>query len=104
MSDSNLESEFKEELRQAVQEATKKIDEALERANAALSEAEQISEQYGIPFRSSISPIRQSYLPMSYHDKWGRRVSNIDVDISDVLWDEGIHIPHYEGWQHSAVC
>ncbi len=78
------------------------IHAAMDKALAAVQEAEALSEKYGIPFRGSVSPLRQDYIPSSL------RVLFPEID-GDKLYDIGVdanisHEYHDEGWAHSAVC
>jgi hypothetical protein len=92
-------SQLEEEFKAALKIAKDKINAKLAEAMDALVEAENISEEYGIPFHSNISPLSQTYTPASYKKKFG------DIpDIVDELsnWDNAPG--EYEGWEHSAVC
>ncbi len=118
---SNLESDFETEVRKTIKEATAKIDACLNRAYEALEEAEAISEEFGVPFYSSISPLGQDYRPASFLEKWkvdeddcyhysngfyakNKKKNDSEKNIWDILNEEKIDFPEYEGWQHSAVC
>lgn len=90
-------SEMERAFRLAVSDAHKRIDEKMSVAWAALNEAVKISEETGIPFSAGVSPLSQSYIPESLHEKF----PDVDRDFySDITgaWGE------YDGWQHSAVC
>ncbi len=105
----NLESDFKEELKKAIKEATAKINIKLVEANKLLMEAETISEEYGIPFHSSISPISQDYKPYSFNNKWEdyrwrNYAKNPKLNIYDLLLEENIELPDSEGWEYSRIC
>jgi hypothetical protein len=90
--DSKMERAF----RLAVDEAQNRIDEKMATARAALREAVQISEETGIPFRASVSPLSQSYVPNSLSEKF----PGVDREFySEIAGASG-----EEGWQHSAVC
>jgi len=91
--DSKIERTF----RLAVSDAHKRIDEKLAVARAALREAEKISEETGIPFSASISPLSQSYIPQSLEQKFPDLDPEFVSDLTQA-WGE------YGGWQHSAVC
>jgi hypothetical protein len=91
--DSSLEREF----RLAETEASRKIDEYLDQARSAINSAVEISEQYGIPFSSSISEIGQRFTPQSFSAKF----EDLDQDFLDSF---DIYVPGYSGWEHSAVC
>lgn len=88
---SDLEKKFEEV--QAL--ALKEIREQLNIASEALSKAEQISEEHGIPFYSHVSPLSQGFKPNSFYEKWGE-LENVDDYLE--------FSPECEGWQHSAVC
>ncbi len=81
-------------------------------AEKALKEVCKISEKYGIPFLSNISPISQEYKPASFNKKWGKLFNDMEerdeengIDHWDHLKDlvDG-GIPEFTGWQHSSVC
>ncbi len=72
------------------------IKKHLEDASNALSEAEKLSEQYGVPFHSYISFLGQEYTPMSMEKIWGK-------DYQETL-KEVDSFQDYSGWEHSAVC
>ncbi len=75
------------------------IQEKLNLAAANLEEAVKLSKKHGVPFSSHISFIRNTYLPSSFKEKFGKLdddyISNMDIYIDD--YNSG-------GWQHSAVC
>lgn len=76
----------------------KQIEEKVNAASAALAEAETLSERYGIPFDSSVSPLSQTYIPGTF----GEKFPELDRDfVGDVT---GSYLHEYEGWEHSAVC
>jgi len=90
-------SEFELAFRLASSVAQKRIDEKLAMAHAALREAVKISNETGIPFNASISPLSQSYIPVSLAEKF----SDLDRDFINEITDS---YGEYDGWQHSAVC
>ena len=90
---SDLEKKFKT----AQNKANKEIDKQMTIALEAVQKACEISEQYGVPFYASVSPLGQSYKPDSFFEKWG------ELDNVEELLDEG-YVSEYEGWEHSAVC
>lgn len=90
-------SEVERAFRLAVDDAHRRIDEKMAIARAALNEAVKISEETGIPFSASVSPLSQSYIPDSLSEKF----PDVDRDFySEMTGASG----EYEGWQHSAVC
>ncbi|HVI42688.1 MAG TPA: hypothetical protein VM577_18745 [Anaerovoracaceae bacterium] len=91
-----LEAKFKK----AYDKAVAKIEEQIEIASEAISKAEEISEKYGIPFHSSITPLSQSYRPASFSEKW----AGLEDSLDDLTDGELYGVPDYEGWEHSAVC
>jgi hypothetical protein len=78
-------------------EAQARINQKLKEAMDALTEAENISEETGIPFSSGISPLGQSYVPSTLDQKH----PDIDREFINSVTDS---YGEYEGWQHSAVC
>ena len=105
-------SELELKFKAALDEGGKKIEEQLSIAMKAISKAEKISEEYGIPFDAGCSPLGQQYFPTSYDKKWGKfdtenDSSNEDEDEeTDLLSKFGIYKSEYcgAGWEHSALC
>lgn len=92
------ESMLEQRFKSAAEVAQKRIKEKLVEASKALSEAEDISNQLGIPFYSHISPLSQGFQPRSFSDKW----KGVDENL---LWEVcNTGLLEYDGWQHSAVC
>lgn len=91
---------LEEKFQKAYEKASSKINKQLEIAREAISKAEEISEEYGIPFCSDITPLSMSYRPESYSEKWG----DLDGDLNELTGGEIYSLPEYEGWEHSAVC
>jgi phytoene dehydrogenase-like protein len=91
-------TEMERSFRLIAEEAQEKIDEKLSEASRLLDEAESISEQYGVPFSSGISPLSQSYFPNSFKKKFP------DLDMSTAGEIADAHGEYDCGWQHSAVC
>lgn len=83
------------EFRNAISEGSKKIEEKLAEAAAALSEAEALADKYEIPFESNVSPLWQKY-----------QISNSKfAELPDfILGDYDIEFGGYDGWEHSMVC
>ena len=92
-------TEFEREFRLAQRAAQKLIDEKLKIAMDALSEAETISTETGVPFMSNISPVSQSFTPSTVKNKFPNIEQYAVQEISGTNNDYG-----YDGWQHSAVC
>lgn len=91
-------TEYEREFRLARAAAEKRINEKLKVAMDALNEAEEISNETGIPFSSSISPLSQGYTPPGVEDKFPNVSREFINDLSDVSNE------YDSGWQHSAVC
>lgn len=90
-------SEIEREFRLAAPDVLEKINEYLQKADAALDKAVALSEKHGIPFSSGISPLSQSYLPGSFAEKFPGVSRDIMSSVADASNE-------YEGWEHSAVC
>lgn len=91
--------EYQRAFRVATLKAHELIGEKLQEAMSLLSDAEKISEEHGVPFRSNISFLSQSYTPQSMKAKH----ANVDTDFMRDL--TGAYNEYgYEGWEHSAVC
>ena len=90
-------SELEREFRNKVPLIMPLIDAKLAEASKALSEAELIAEEHGIPFSSSVSFLGQGYRPESFDAKYGE----VSRDIVTALTDAH---NEYAGWEHSAVC
>jgi len=93
-------SELEKEFLAAKEQAEKEINEKLEVASKALTEAEQISEKYGVPFYSNVSFLSQTYTPNSFSEKFGELDKDWLWEIADSYYPDD----DYPGWQHSAVC
>ena len=90
-------SEIERAFRVAMIDAQNRIDEKLSEARRALQEAVKISNETGIPFRASVSPLSQCYIPESLSEKFP------DLDKS-AAYEMAEAYGEYDGWQHSAVC
>lgn len=93
-------NEMERNFRKAAVEASSKIAKLLAKASKALDEAEEIAEKYGVPFRSGISPLGQSYYPTTTDSLY----PDLDREFIDSI--SGAYHSEYgeQGWQHSAVC
>lgn len=87
---------FRKKFRRSFKKANKEIKQHLEKASAELQKAMKISEQYGIPFYSNISFLRQNFKPKTFGEKWNK--------LDDEFLEQVIELPEYEGWQYSRVC
>ncbi len=94
--DSPLEREF----RLKAPEVLKLIDEKLAIAGKAISEAEAIAEEHGIPFSAGVSPLGQNYLATTFPSKWDGVSKEVVESVTETYAEHG----EYYGWQHSAVC
>jgi hypothetical protein len=93
-------AELEAEFRSVVDSHMKDIKEQLDIARAAIRKACEISEEHGIPFSASVSPLSQSYHPVSFqkfHKLDQETVSNITGAWTQ-YYNDGA------GWEHSAVC
>lgn len=102
-------SELEQKFKAALDEGGKKIQEQLSIAMKAISKAEKISEEYGIPFDAGCSPLSQQYFPYSYDKKWGILHASEEISSDDeteiILSKFGLYRSDYgDGWEHSAVC
>jgi len=90
-----LEKEFSELAKAAHAEIKEKLDEALK----SLKEAEEISNKYGIPFESYISPHNNVFVPSSFKDKLNEYL-NVER-VNNLL---GLYLDEYfyYGWAHSS--
>lgn len=91
--DSPLDKEFRTVANKALEE----INERLDAASRALSEAVALSEKYGVAFHSEISFLSQGYLPVSHKKKF----DGVSREVMDSITGCS---NEYEGWKHSAVC
>lgn len=99
MSEDN--TKLEEEFKAVVAEITPQINEQLDIARKAIQTAEKLAEQYGVPFSSDVSPLGQSYTPMSFTTKFGELDRDMVYDLVEVLPGGEYDV---EGWEHSAVC
>lgn len=92
-------SEMERDFRKAAHYADELIHAQLNIAAEAVREATRIAERYGVPFRTHVSPISNSYTPRSLQAKFEGLDKNFVQDITDTYND-------YDstGWRHSAVC
>lgn len=93
------EDELEAEFKKVVEAHQSKIDEQLAIAAKAIAKAEKISEKYGIPFYSGVSPLSQPYYPSSFSTKFGGLDSGFVSDITGTYNEYDS-----EGWRHSSVC
>lgn len=102
------------------------IQEKLDLSRKYLSEAEEISEKYGIPFYSEISPLSQAYIPESFEDVFNALCDKIKIESNnealinnshsffenkavDLLCEEAdiyFNNGYFSGagWERSAIC
>lgn len=95
--DLKLEQEFTD----VVNKHRSEIEDQLKIASKAIAKAEKLSEKYGIPFYSNVSPLGQNYTPASFDEKFGELDHDMVYEIADI-YPGGEY--HTEGWEHSAVC
>jgi hypothetical protein len=93
-------SELEREFRDSAAAVLDKINDKLDEARTALSEAIKLSENHGVPFSAGISPLAQSYFPASFSEKF----PGVDTEIVSNITGAYSEYPEYGGWQHSAVC
>ena len=74
-------------------------------AHKALGEAVAIAEKHGVPFRASISPLSNSYVPRSFKKSKFRQLETDEIEeISGAYGEYMRELFDYGGWLHSAVC
>lgn len=84
----------------------KQIKAKIEVARQALREAQELAEQHGVPFRSGISPLSNSFVPASFGKSKFRNLDREMIGEIAGVWGEFID-ELYDGcggWLHSAVC
>jgi len=91
-------SELEREFQKVVEKASAKIEEQIKIARQAIDKAVKISEKYGVPFYSGITPLGMSYTPSSFFEKFDELSSEF---VEDKLW---FSVSEYEGWEHSSIC
>lgn len=94
-------NDLEKEFRETVVEISNQIRAKVREASKALDEAVALSEEHGVPFYSTVSPLSQTYSPTSVVDKWPGLDSETIEDISGGWTRE---YGFGAGWQHSAVC
>lgn len=94
---SELEAEFK-----ALCDAhMSEINEQIDVARVAIRKAVELSEKYGIPFSSDITPLGMSYCPDSYYGKFDELDKGFVSEVAGAsLWN----MYGGSGWEHSDVC
>lgn len=100
MGDEKEYSELEKQFIEAQKEAVEKINEQLNVASRALAKAEKISEKYGIPFSSGVSPVGNTYTPEAFEKKFG----DLDRDFIGEITDWSSCPGEYSGWEYSAAC
>jgi hypothetical protein len=90
--------ELEQEFRDVCDKVYPKISAQIEIARKAITKAEKLSEKYGVPFDSDITPLSMSYKPTSFDEKFGELDGDKVYDIS------GVCNMDYDGWEHSGVC
>lgn len=100
MDENNELSELEKEFKEACDTAQAEIEVHIDTARAAIRLAVAVAEKYGVPFRAGISPLRNTYHPKTFQEKFGKLDHRVTNDISET-WQE---YPGEYGWQHSAVC
>jgi hypothetical protein len=91
-------TEMEREFRRAYFSTIDLIEEKLEAASTLISEAVKIAEKAGVPFRSYVSPLSNSYCPRSRVEKFPDLDNEFVNQVTDTYDNE------YGGWRHSAVC
>jgi hypothetical protein len=102
----------KEDLEKQFLEAVELFDNEasgyFEIAEDAIQKIIEASEKHGIPFESRISPLRNSFIPRSFEQKWLNEIEKTTKnDLKNSLYDLlDLYIDKYhdEGWRYSAVC
>jgi hypothetical protein len=95
------EDELESEFQKLCDEHMEEIDAQLQIASDAIAKAEELSEKYGLPFSSSVTPLSQSYTPTSYYEKFRGLSTGFVSDLTGA-YPGGEY--DNEGWEHSAVC
>jgi hypothetical protein len=99
-----IEQEFKE----LVDAHIKEINEQIDIAREAIGKAEKLSDKYGLPFSSDITPLGMGYTPQSFYDKYGQDEDGDNLLDKSWVCDLTGAYPGgeygYSGWEHSAVC
>jgi hypothetical protein len=102
-----FEAPLAKEFAQLCQDVGKEIGVKVAEAHKALQEAQEIADKHGVPFRSGISPLNNSYVPGSFgKSKFAQLDHEVVCEIADV-WGDYIGDllgSYYGGWVHSAVC
>jgi hypothetical protein len=96
MSNDQLEKEFST----LVEYIGKEINDKVKQANLLLQEACELSDRYGVPFRSPISQLEQSYVPESFRN----RFKTLDKEeVSELVGMYQDDLDYARGWRHSQV-
>lgn len=91
-------TDLEQEFLDAEKEARPLIQEKLKAARKLIFEAEEISNRYGVPFRSEVSPLLNTYFPAN--SKFACEEME-DFVCWEIGWPEW---GGWGGWEHSAVC
>jgi hypothetical protein len=100
-----VESDLAKEFKALCADVHAQIDAKLDEARKALREAQAIADKHGVPFRSGISPLSNSYVPANFStSKFSKLDSDEICDISGVYGEYIRDMLDCGGWLHSAVC
>jgi len=93
-------NELEKEFRDIATSLNPKIKEELDKALEHIKRAEELSEEYGVPFSSPVAMQSDYYVPASFHDKFLKRskdpVEYDDDDDDDEELTESINTIAYE--------
>lgn len=78
--------------------ALTKIGAQIDIATKAIDKAVKLSEKYGVPFESNITPLSMSYTPANIDERFQ------ELDSEQVYNLVGAYLNEYEGWEHSSIC
>jgi hypothetical protein len=101
------EAPLAKEFAQLCQDVGLQIKVKVAEAQKALREAEEIADKHGVPFRSSISPLSNSYVPGSFSKtKFVKLDQEVVCEIAGVWGDYIGELLGGDrgGWVASAVC
>ena len=103
--DNEFASPLAQEFQALCEQVHKEIDAKVEAAEQALSEAVELAEKHGVPFRSHISFLKNNYVPTTFRSSKFRQLSSDTIsDIAGVYSEYISECFDYGGWTTSAVC
>lgn len=95
------EDELEAEFKKVAEAHMDEIEDQLEIAAKAIAKAQEISEEHGLPFYASVSPLSQTFTPGSFYANYSELSRDFVYNLTEAF-PGGEY--EQEGWEHSQVC